>query len=751
MGVVGNLRDSPVGDILLRLQRERRSGVLRLRHNNGPEGAARIDLVLREGKLVGAARYKSGGVLGTGDALVEDALAAPEDAASAQEYAAVSCNHPVGALAEGASRAGVSYERVVQTLASHIERILNEARAWTAGAGEFVLDGFPDDEVDPESAAARAFLLDDGIPPSRLVGVADPGDFEPTDPGLEETETATSESGFPHPGDLEATTTPQFAAPPQSVPKLMEDDWFAEEATPTPPPEPIRESDDDRRERIRRVGAAAREARRKKREEREARKREQSQDSPFASAAEEPSDETRISSPIAAAVREKTTQIQAATPDEGDDEPDDDGPDDDGPDDDVPDNGVDYSTPGFGEAALMEAEQLLDSEVLGVMLEMGTSAAATAKSIAESTPATTGHVLLVDDEGQLLPLLVPAMREAGLVVHTVTGLSAALERMSEVSREGHRLLVVADLLIKRGDAGGMLGGIDVASHARGLAPSLPVILMAETMSDDVRARASEQSVKALLERPLRAELKKDEAARESFLVALLEAIEEHRPRAEWTAAAAAADTPWNHVPEEGWDVAAIEEKAREVEDIPGLDPEDRGARLEALWRESMHALSGPLSQPEILLVLLRFAAEVFQRAVLFTPVGVELVGFGQFGVELAPGVDPDQAVREIRMPPDGHPGIHASVVQRIAQRMRPGDSTWEEYLTRALGGIGPDEAFFGPVYCQGRLAAVLYGDSLGTEGSLPETTNLEVVLGQAGLALDRSVLEARLKALEGKD
>jgi hypothetical protein len=69
----------------------------------------------------------------------------------------------------------------------------------------------------------------------------------------------------------------------------------------------------------------------------------------------------------------------------------------------------------------------------------------------------------------------------------------------------------------------------------------------------------------------------------------------------------------------------------------------------------------------------------------------------------------------------------------------------------SLGGITPEEVFLGPVFCQGRLAALLYGDTLPDKTAVPDTTNLEVVLGQAGLALDRAQLEARIAELERKD
>lgn len=414
---------------------------------------------------------------------------------------------------------------------------------------------------------------------------------------------------------------------------------------------------------------------------------------------------------------------------------------------------VDWAAPGGAEAALMEAETLLDSEVLSVMLEMGNSAAATASATLPGTERIlTGHVLLVDEEGQMtsLALAVP-MREAGYVVHIVRGLVPATEALDRASAEGARPLAIVDLLLKRGE-GGMQGGLDLVSRAASL--GIPAVLLGED-GGDVRAKALEAGVVAVLPRPLRSDLK-DETIRKTFVASVLAAVDEHRPHPEWMTPVEIPEAldmgNGPSVEEGGWDVQEIAKKAEEVEDIPDFGVTDPAARQEALWRETIASLSGSLSRTEVLLQVLRFGAEVLTRAVIFTPnAKKELTGFGQFGIELAPGVDADDTVRHIRFPLDAHPAVAQAVEGRQPIRSSPGASEWEAHLTMSLGGIRPERVFFGPVFCQGRLAALLYGDMLPAKAALPDTTNLEILLGQAGLALDRAQLEARIAALERKE
>lgn len=843
--LAGSLHTSSFVDVLSWLVRDARTGVLRIRHS-GPDGAARGEIVLAQGGLVGGAVYRAGGFKGTGDALVEAALCSPEDAQGALDYAAQTAQYSPGTLAEGAERAGVPIERVEAALLAHLEWVLRTMTAWTAGSWEFILEGLPPEAEDRDSAAARAFLLDRGVDPSTLrvpaelsknleaqaaEVVPDPDvtrkskaatgpatastlddaprvapiapaamDTEPelrapdlTAPTTESpSDQATRESAIARPeapeppgepaavfeapnwdapaGDVLAPDVPVETASDASIPgpeipipadgeippeigepsdpgsawadpvapQFESPDVLSAEATPAHDhtgPTPVFETPSgDLGEQEADPQPVAREDR-------------------LDIAAPAPTglgeadlfadaDDSDADTPAPAFTGEEA--LPPAPDHPGLEEP---------TNADIePAGEVDWAAPGAGESALMEAETLLDSEVLSVMLEMGNSAAATAASSPTLERVLTGHVVLVDEEGQLtgVALAVP-LREAGYVVHVVRGLAAATELLDRVGADGQRPLALVDLLLKRGDSG-MLGGLDLVALAS--SRGIPAILLGEA-GDEARAKAQEAGVVAILARPLRSELK-DESLRKPFVESVLAAVDAHRPRPEWNTPEEIPeplDTGGPSAEEGGWDVQEIEKKAEEVEDLPDFGMADPVARMESLWRETISGLSGPTSRPEVLLHVLRFGAEVLTRAVLFTPnAKKELTGFGQFGIELAPGVDADDAVRRIRFPMEGHPGIEQAVRARQPIRSKPGTSEWEAHLTMCLGGITPAEAFLGPVFCQGRLAALLYGDMLPSKTALPDdVTNLEVILGQAGMALDRAELEARIAELERKE
>ena len=78
------------------------------------------------------------------------------------------------------------------------------------------------------------------------------------------------------------------------------------------------------------------------------------------------------------------------------------------------------------------------------------------------------------------------------------------------------------------------------------------------------------------------------------------------------------------------------------------------------------------------------------------------------------------------------------------------ESAWDAYLIKELGGREPGEFFLAPLVCNGRVAAVLYGDNLPEAKPLPALTGLEIFLHQAGLAMEKALLERRLTELEGE-
>jgi hypothetical protein len=53
--------------------------------------------------------------------------------------------------------------------------------------------------------------------------------------------------------------------------------------------------------------------------------------------------------------------------------------------------------------------------------------------------------------------------------------------------------------------------------------------------------------------------------------------------------------------------------------------------------------------------------------------------------------------------------------------------------------------FLGPLVSEGKVVAILYGDNLTAGGPIGETEGLEIFLDQAGLAMEKALLQRRLR------
>jgi hypothetical protein len=173
---------------------------------------------------------------------------------------------------------------------------------------------------------------------------------------------------------------------------------------------------------------------------------------------------------------------------------------------------------------------------------------------------------------------------------------------------------------------------------------------------------------------------------------------------------------------------------------------DRGKDLNTL-KSMFEELRFPSATAEITLLVLRYASEVVNRAVLFMVTREVVRGLGQFGIEYK-DESPDKRVREIKVPTK-----EASIFSEVIRDKRAkigsfSDNAWDIYLIKELGGREPKEFFLVPVISNGRVAAILYGDNLPENKAIPNISGLEIFMYQAGLAMEKALLERKISDLE---
>jgi hypothetical protein len=192
-----------------------------------------------------------------------------------------------------------------------------------------------------------------------------------------------------------------------------------------------------------------------------------------------------------------------------------------------------------------------------------------------------------------------------------------------------------------------------------------------------------------------------------------------------------------------------EELRLELNDERRLDTEagsDKGLTL-------LHSMTGELNIPDlqsdVMLLVLRFASEFLNRAVIFLVQDETVSGAGQFGID-GDTISGDEKVRAITFSLDADSMFRTSCRTAKAATFKPEPTPVNRLIFEQLGGVIPNEVFIGPIVNCSRVVGFLYGDDLPDNKRIGRTESLEIFLSQAGLALEKILLERRLQERGGQ-
>ncbi len=409
--------------------------------------------------------------------------------------------------------------------------------------------------------------------------------------------------------------------------------------------------------------------------------------------------------------------------------------------------------------------------------------------------ASAARLLAVDDDPQVTKHIRAALAARYGEVLVADTVQDALNIIGQSSGD---LLVASDLIIARSDGRGILGGIEILERIREKWPQLPVVLFTDYQNEEAETKAKALGVAAVLTKPRKAQVqaapKDGQSPLADFLKNLEGALEPHREAIQLSlqkAAAKAAPPPPVVAPAPGPAAAASADKPaaprRPVIETPAaekvsaatpaaevgaqktvdigrelvgelgdleqadedLPPVVLSAGEMATLRSMLAELIDPANRDTITLLVLRFASNIVERAGLFLATRRAYVGLGGFSID-EPSDRFVARVRKIQIPVD-----HDSVFARVSRfrAMIRGELKQGEGNQRLVTGLGgkwpPDNTVAAPLISGDRVAAILYGDNPSGK-PLGPTDGLEIFLQQAGLAMDRALLERKLEDTKKK-
>ncbi len=156
------------------------------------------------------------------------------------------------------------------------------------------------------------------------------------------------------------------------------------------------------------------------------------------------------------------------------------------------------------------------------------------------------------------------------------------------------------------------------------------------------------------------------------------------------------------------------------------------------------------SSGEIALLTLRYATSVVNRGVLFGVSEDKITGIGQFGIGRAGDDSPDvtNRIRHLQIPTSEN-SVFAEVIKRKSSyHGRLDQCPWNNYLIDQIGGVVPPEVIVAPIVVNGRVAVLFYGDSLPGGHPITSTHGLELLMIEAGLAIEKNLLTQKLAKIE---
>lgn len=382
----------------------------------------------------------------------------------------------------------------------------------------------------------------------------------------------------------------------------------------------------------------------------------------------------------------------------------------------------------------------IEEPVVDVAALMGEDAPAPEISIAAAAAAeaTRGEILFVDDDEATREGIAKVLEGKGYRTSLFADAASFTAAVMAAQQAGQSPILLIDLIMPRKDGGGILGGLEILEQVRAAAPELKVLVLSDHPNDEAEHRVRQLGVPAVIPKPKKSDIRGERG------IAALGKLADTLENLLATEVAAEA------VKGEGDGLFNLGAELRsEFGESNDAGRGEKGPETPGLFllRGMLQELNNPSLGGGIILLVLRFASELMNRAVIFLVKDDEVVGLGQFGIESTEELA-DVRVRRMKIP-RSEPSVFARVIDEMSpMKTALSDSDWDQYLREQLGGGTPQELFLGPVISEGRVVAVLYGDNLPEKKGIGDTESLEIFLSQAGLAMEKALLERRLRVKE---
>ncbi len=351
-------------------------------------------------------------------------------------------------------------------------------------------------------------------------------------------------------------------------------------------------------------------------------------------------------------------------------------------------------------------------------------------------PAATAQqvILIVDDEALIRQILARRMEEKGYKVLQADNAADAIRIVTELEQEKQNPWIISDLVMPTTVGNGYLGGLEIVEAIRRINSSIPIIVMNDFEDPKAQTRAFALGVYQFHKKPNihKPSMKDMEEVVSEFSNALIEAFRQppHRFRQ-------------SELTEDFWSDLGVEPTLEE----PANTSATNMMRQMAALHQIIQQLRNPNEAPEISLLILRYAAEFFDRGLLFIVKKGEVNGLGGFG-DTGEAVSMPVKVRRIKIPLS-EDSIFLRVIRKkqthIGKLM---DAPANRNFMEMTGRLVPPSVAMVPLISGTEVIALLYGDNAVTKRPIKGLEALEIFMVQAGIAMENALLHRKIETLK---
>lgn len=340
-------------------------------------------------------------------------------------------------------------------------------------------------------------------------------------------------------------------------------------------------------------------------------------------------------------------------------------------------------------------------------------------------------VLLVDDEEDVRGILSDRFAQKGYEVLEAEDPETAVKKAGRLGKSGVRFILVTDLGMPTSGGASFHGGFEVVKRLWKMGLHPPVLMMTESLSPSLQARAKQMGISSLIFKPGLSKLdpRQFEADLKAFAGKISDDVLPRLSRA--SGARPQAPRPAAPVSRATRRPATAEELSREF----------------LVLQRHLEELRRTADPTQVSFLVMKVAREFFERAVLFLVKNEEVRGLGGFGP--APrGASLNLLVRDVVIPLSEPSLFLDAVTGRKAWSGALPDGKWSKYLIGKIGRFKSDAAGLFPLLAHRETIALLFGDNPETGRELGRLDPFEVFVNQAGVALENAFLQRKLRALQ---